>query len=74
MDEVSLVSLMTVILGSGPSIFCRDCRLEIFVTGLVSSSFHFKPYLVRGDGQFRLHVPPLLGIFASVDFMVFPLH
>lgn len=43
--------------------------VEGFVAGLVSQSLHWKSCLVTGDGLFRLVIPLLLGVVASLTLV-----
>lgn len=54
LDEISLVSLMMTILGSGPSTSCIKDKLWVssFVSGFVSKSLHQRPCLFIKDGKF----------------------
>lgn len=54
LDEISLVSLMMTILGSGPSTSCMKDKLWVSssVLGFVSESLHQRPCLFIKDGKF----------------------
>lgn len=57
LDEIALLSLVTILLGSSPRTLCKQGKLwvEGFVAGLVSQSLHWKSSQVTGDGRFRFH-------------------
>ena len=58
-DEVSLLSLMIIILGSGTRILCRQEKLQVkdFVAVLVYQSFYLRACLATEDSWCRFHVP-----------------
>lgn len=58
-EEVSLVSVMMILLGYSASTLYRKGKLyvEAFVAGLMSQSLYLRLFLVTEDGQSRLCIP-----------------
>jgi hypothetical protein len=74
LEEVSLVCLVMILLGSGPSTFCRQDklgpRLCYWVCALISSLEECPNiFTINRRCLLQAPCPPLLGVFSSVSLM-----
>ena len=59
LDEVSLVSWITILLGSGLRALCNQNKLYVegFVVRLVSQFLHLRPFQITENSWLRLILP-----------------